>query len=80
MRICVRKHLLKDKKYQIDIGEDKLSLREENKENPKYELELNLKRRILWKLKNNWISAFGLELGQNKVKWFYGNDMKELYD
>ncbi|CAK60765.1 unnamed protein product (macronuclear) [Paramecium tetraurelia] len=78
----IRKHLLIDKHYQLQIFENKIIIREnvqyiklifsQLEHPPKYEIDLSLKSQVSWKHSDDHkIKEFGIKYF-NKTKWFTG--------
>ncbi|CAD8121774.1 unnamed protein product [Paramecium sonneborni] len=68
----IRKHLLIDKHYQLQIFENKIMIRENLEHPAKYEIDLSVKNQLDWKHSNDHkIKEFGIKY-YNKTKWFTG--------
>ncbi|CAD8080769.1 unnamed protein product [Paramecium sonneborni] len=68
----IRKHLLVDKVYQLQIYDDRITIGLNNRQLPKYEIPLNLTNRISWRLnEKQQFMEFGIKYN-DYVKWFSG--------
>ncbi|CAD8111518.1 unnamed protein product [Paramecium sonneborni] len=74
----IRKHLLIDKRYQLQLFENKIIIRENSEHPAKYEIDLNLKNQLDWKHSDDHkIKEFGIKYF-NKIKWFTGQSVQML--
>ncbi|CAD8091078.1 unnamed protein product [Paramecium primaurelia] len=68
----IRKHLIVNKHYYLQLLYNKILIRENLEHPAKYEIELNLKGQISWKIGDDHkIKEFGIKYN-NKLKWFTG--------